>query len=131
MNNTATPREWLEGRVGQPLSPFDKKRIATLAEAYGVALNKKCPNCWADAVILILNKMRKTKKIQRYSIVRGVAFTYNGTIYTRYNITDEAVEWWLQQNPANARYVLENAEWMEQTQTRTAPTEGTTTKGDE
>ena len=131
MSNADT-LQWLAGLVDAGLTPEAKQRIEELARQEGVTMARSCPNRWRDAAIIILSKYRKMarKKQQKYTLQRGVAFTYNGVIYTAANITDEAAEWWLDQNPANARYLLINAEW-EQTKTMTAPVEGTSIKGDE
>lgn len=124
--------QWLAGLVPTELTPEAKQRIEDIALGENVPMARSCPNRWRDAIIIILRKYRKMgrKKPQKYTLQRGVAFMYNGVIYTASNITDEAAEWWLEQNPANARHIFVNAEWKE-TKTRTAPTEGTTTKGDE
>lgn len=120
------------GLVNTELTPEAKQRIEELARQEGVTMARSCPNRWRDAAILILRKYRTMarNKQQKYTLQRGVAFMYNGEIYTAANITDEAAEWWLDQNPANARHLFVNAEW-EATQTMTAPIEGTNIKGDE
>lgn len=121
---------WLEGVVGKALSPLTKKRVEELARANGVTMAANCPNQWRDAIVVMLTNYRRMarRKKQKYIMQRGVAFTYNGVIYSAANITDEAAEWWLEQNPRNSQYLSVRAEWMEPTQTAIAPDEGTQTK---
>lgn len=106
--------DWLKGRVGKPLSPSDCQKVEEIADRFGYRLNKRCPNCYNDAIIVILTTLRKMKKNrQRYAMQRGVAFRYNGVIYTSANITDEAARWWLSQDGRNARYITELPQWIE------------------
>lgn len=121
--------DWLIGRVGvSQLSLFDKQRIEALTAKFGLpALNKRCPNCYQDAIVILLSRLRKMKKKQRYTMSRGVAFRYKGTIYTAGNITDEAAKWWLKQNAANAKYITELPDWTEGSVAE-APIDDTKTK---
>lgn len=95
--------EWYRDRAYSPtLSVADKATIRQDWEdikgvAFSASFNVKCPNCYHDAVILILRTMEK-KDNGGYVLKRGKAFKYKGKVYTSQNITSEAAEWWIKQD---------------------------------
>lgn len=95
--------KWYRDRAYSPaLSVADKATIRQDWEeikgvAFSASFNANCPNCYHDAVILILRMMEK-KDNGGYVLKRGKAFKYKGKVYTNQNITPEAAEWWIKQD---------------------------------
>lgn len=84
------------------LSAADKATIredweALFGRAFAESFNLHCPNCYADAIILILRKMAKHDN-GGYELKRGIAFRYKGKVYTASNITPDAAEWYIKQD---------------------------------
>ncbi len=48
--------------------------------------------------------MTQSEKSDGYILRKGAAFPYNGTVYTRENLTNEAAEGFIKQDPNNRRY---------------------------
>ncbi len=61
------------------------------------SFSNRCPNCYHDAIILILRKMDKPDN-GGYELKSGIAFRYKGKVYTKNNITAQAAEWYIKQD---------------------------------
>lgn len=90
--------EWILGRLDKsPLSTSDKSQIAlAYAEIFKREMVGNCDNCYHDALFEIYLTLRPMTS--RYKLKAGVAFRYDGKIYTHLNITDSAAKWYLKQN---------------------------------
>lgn len=97
------PAEWYKERVFRPsLSEADKAFVRQDWEqltgaSFHTSFSPGCPNCYNDAILLILRVMNKSDK-GGYELKAGASFRYKGKVYTRQNITPEAAEWWIKQD---------------------------------
>lgn len=96
--------EWYRDRAMRPsLTVAEKATIRQewaklMGSEFSASFNPGCPNCYHDAVILILRAMTKDETKSKYELKRGVVFKYHGKVYSSRNITDEAAEWWIKQD---------------------------------
>lgn len=103
--------QWYRERLPRAaaLSGTDKSAIRDdwqelTGKEFNASFSPTCPNKYNDAIILILKSMKQAEKSDGYILRKGAAFRYNGTVYTRENLTTEAAEWFLKQEPNNRRY---------------------------
>lgn len=98
------PAEWYRERVLAPsLSEAEKAVVRSdweqlTGKDFTASFNARCPNCYHDAATLILHTMSK-RDSGGYRLKAGVAFRYKGQVYHRDNITPQAAEWYLRQDP--------------------------------
>lgn len=62
-----------------------------------------CPNCFRDAITIILAKMKQNNNQDAggYVLKSGVVFKYKGKTITHQNITAAAAEWFIKQDLNN------------------------------
>ena len=91
---------------GGSLSKSDKASIkAEYKRIQGTELEvKNCPNCWHDALIIIITKLSKNV----YFMKAGCVEIYDGVQYTRHNITDTVAEKIISENPDSANKFYKN-----------------------
>ena len=85
------------------LSASDKTFIRKeYLKSQGIKLdvNTNCPNCWSDAIIIILNSLKENKIITS----PGFVAEYNGKIYNRHNMTDVIATKIMAENPKMEMY---------------------------
>ena len=97
--------DWIEGRLNKsPLNSEERKQIAdAYAFEFGREMRGACENCYHDALLEIYFKIRPMKT---YILRAGVAFRFEGKIYTHLNLTDEAAIFYLKQSPEHAKHFI-------------------------
>ncbi len=98
----------MESRYNDGFSSLDRSYLDSLYFAFfgREITNKGCSDCYRDAYMEILIKLKKTKEMPKkseYVLKPGAIITFFGEpkCYTNANITDEAALRFLSQNPRN------------------------------
>ena len=85
------------------LTAQDKALIETLAKEHGIALNKKCPNCYHDAAIQIALQLKPKESTEdgEYELRSGIDITLHSFRYGTIHVCAANC------TPANARRWVE------------------------
>lgn len=77
--------------------------LTTFGKPLSADFSPSCPNRFSDAAAQLAAYYYRETESGGYALKRGVAFLYNGKIYTWKNLTEEAAQYYLNLDPENGR----------------------------